>query len=132
MSAAVVLVEIIPGRIVGQKKIEMAVAIEVGPDRGESKRIGSIRNSTALPFACGHRLSSRIRIFAFFLGWFHTHVVVNLQQLLLYLLIFLVFLQFMLGIAGASHLATYRAQPELGNGTGGVQLQSMLQERGSW
>jgi hypothetical protein len=58
--------------------------------------------------------------------------VVNLQKLLLYLLIFLVFLQFMLGIAGASHLATYRAQPELGNGTGGVQLQSMLQERGSW
>ena len=75
----------------------------------------------------GYRLSSRIRIFAFFLGWFHTHVVVNLQQLLLYLLIFLVFLQFMLGIAGASHLPIYRAQPELGNGSVGVQLQSMLQ-----
>jgi hypothetical protein len=38
----------------------------------------------------------------------------------------------MLGIAGASHLPIYRAQPELGNGSGGVQLQSMLQERGSW
>ena len=39
MSAAVVLVEIIPARIVGQKKIEMAVAIEVGPDGGESKEL---------------------------------------------------------------------------------------------
>ena len=38
----------------------------------------------------------------------------------------------MLGIAGASHLPIYRAQPEVGNGTGGGQLQSMLQERGSW
>src|ERR1700722_14028985 len=32
----------------------------------------------------GYRLSSRIRIFAFFLGWFHTRVVVNPQKLLLY------------------------------------------------